>query len=132
MQLREDFILRLIRQLVEVIARALHLAKERQFDEAKQALEAGARGALGTELSSLLMVDAPTVVELLGDWRRVLAFAQLVDALGQLDSQRGEPARARGHFAHALHVLTLVKAAGRPEIDAALREIEAHLVSTMP
>lgn len=98
-----DYILRVVKQLAEVIARALKLALTDPV-QARAALEAGARDALGVEPSTLMLVDAGSAAQVLGRPEKVLAFATLLEAYGELELLTGAQHAARRYFVHALEV----------------------------
>lgn len=78
---RSDYVMRLVKQLAEVLARAMKLkvADERK---SKEVLKNACGELLGIEFSVLDMLDAKSAVELLGEKPRVVAYLQLVEALG--------------------------------------------------
>ncbi len=126
-----DFILRLIKQLVEVIARALKAGKAGQSDEAQALLEAGCLSLLGMDFRSLAMVDAASAAGVLGDATRVLVLARLVAAMGEVASTAGEQAHAASHRVHALE-LALEARARKPDLADASALIGELLASVPP
>lgn len=80
------------KQLAEAIARALKLANAAKVEEAPAILRAACAETLGIEYSVLSMLDAKSAIELLGSKERVLAFIQLVEAMG--DDDRAHELRA--------------------------------------
>lgn len=96
--------MRLVKQLAEAIARALKLASTAKHEEALATLRAACGQALGMEYEVLSMLDAKSAVELLGQPERVLAFIQLVEAMGDVDSRAGESLRALTRYQHALEL----------------------------
>ena len=108
-----DYVMRLVKQLAEFIARALKLANAAKPEEALATLRAACGQALGMEYEVLSMLDAKSAVELLGDRSRVAAFIQLVEAMGDVDLPANEPMRARTRYQHALE---LAEAAGDREL----------------
>lgn len=126
-----DFILRLIKQLVEVIARALKAGKAGQRDEAQALLEAGCLSLLGMDFRSLAMVDAASAAGVLGDATRVLVLARLVAAMGELASTAGDQAHAASHRLHALE-LALEARARKPDLTDASALIAELLASVPP
>lgn len=61
-----DYVMRLIKQLAEFIARVLEVASTQQADEALATLRAACGQALGMEYEVLSMLDAKSAIELLG------------------------------------------------------------------
>ena len=112
-----DSVLRLVKQLAELIARALKLASAEKTDEALAILRAACGQALGMEHEVLSMLGAKSAIELLGDRTRVTAFIQLVEAMRDVDVRANEVLRARTRYQHALE---LAEAAGDHEFAARL------------
>ncbi|MDP1826849.1 MAG: hypothetical protein Q8L48_26490 [Archangium sp.] len=113
-----DYVMRLVKQLAEFIARALIQASSQKSDEALATLRAACGQSLGMEYEVLSMLDAKSAVELLGEPARVLAFIQLVEAMGDVDSRTGESLRASTRYQHALE---LAAALGTPANEVATR-----------
>lgn len=88
---RSDYVMRLVKQLAEVLARALKLKAAGDEHKAKEVLKNACGELLGVEFSVLDMLDARSAVELLGDASRVDSYLQLVEALG--DTARAEELR---------------------------------------
>ena len=65
-----DFLMRAIKQLVELLVRALKLGSQKK-DEAMQLLESGALTLLGIELKTLSLVDSASAADLLGSVPRI-------------------------------------------------------------
>lgn len=113
-----DYVMRLVKQLAELLARALKLANEAKPDEALAVLRAACGQSLGMEYEVLSMLDAKSAVERLGDRSRVAAFIQLIDAMGDVDMRANEVLRAQTRYQHALE---LAEAAGASELALKLR-----------
>lgn len=111
----DDFILRAVKRLAEFIARALGLASKQKLEEARQTLHDAAGSVLGLELSTLQMIDAKSAVSLLGDWKRVLAATELLEALAQVELHAGDTAKAERHVAQAISLLDVLEP--RAQID---------------
>jgi hypothetical protein len=103
-----DWVMRLVQQLAQFIARALGLADAHQRDEALAVLREGCAAQLGMEYEVLSMLDAPAAVDLLGDPSRALAFAQVVDAMAEVERRCNEPARAEVRKRHADELLAVI------------------------
>ena len=99
-----DYVMRLVKQLAEFVARLLKLASAAKPEEALSMLRAGCSQALGMEYEVLSMLDAKSAVELLGEPARVIAFIQLIEAMGDVDARSGEPMRALTRYQHALEL----------------------------
>lgn len=88
---RSDYLMRLVKQLAEVVARLLKLRAERRDEDAEQALSDACAELFGIEHRVLNMLDAKSAAALLGDKARVDAYAQLLEAMG--DSARAAELR---------------------------------------
>lgn len=106
MGLEQDYVIRLIRRVVEAIARALKLSSGGNSEEAEKVLKDASISALGMELEILTMMDARSALELLGTRERALVFAQLLEAQGEIANS---PGAAHRKFLHALEVLDLLE-----------------------
>ena len=120
-----DYVMRLVKQLAEFIARALKLASAAKPEEALSTLQAACGEALGMEYEVLSMLDAKTAVELLGEAPRVLAFIRLVEAMGDVDARVGEPLRALTRYQHALELAEALGA--QPESEEIVRRLKIKL-----
>ena len=88
---RSDYVMRLVKQLAEVVARLLKLRAAGREEDAKQALSDACAELFGIEHRVLNMLDAKSAAALLGDQARVDAYAQLLEAMG--DSERATELR---------------------------------------
>jgi len=82
---RSDYVMRLVKQLADVIARSLKLRVEGQREESKQVLVEACGEMFGVEHRVLEMLDATSAAELLGEWSRVDAYARLLEAMGDFE-----------------------------------------------
>jgi hypothetical protein len=103
---QRDYILRMVEQAAQAIARALGLMQDRKFEEASRELSAG-YSALGLDRELIGILDAATFARQLGDDDRLAAAVQLLLCDAQLCAERSQHARmksclrlARGLFAH--------------------------------
>lgn len=119
----KDWVLRVVKQLVEFIARALKLAGQQKKAEALTTLESACGAALGMDWPAISLVDSASAAELLRDPVRIIGFAQVLEAMGQVHERCGEPEEARSKYQHALE-MTCEALRRKPEAaDAkALRE----------
>lgn len=91
---RDDFLLRVIRQMMEVIARAVGLKREGLFDQALLELDAASGDLLGPLATAVPLVDPATAAQMIGHPERILAYARLL-------GERGDVQRLRGREDHA-------------------------------
>lgn len=96
--------MRAVKQLAELIARALKLAGEKKKDEAVATLEAACGTALGMDFASLAFVDSRSAAALLREPVKVRGFALLLEALGQVHEAGGDEVKARSSYKHALEL----------------------------
>lgn len=108
--LRDDFLMRLITRIGDLIARAIRLAKQGKHDEATRSIEDAYKNELGMPRAMLDRLDAATAARTLGGEKSVV-LAALLDAEAQLAQLAGDDACAleRRQRANALRV-----AAGLP------------------
>ena len=76
--INEDYILRQIERIGELIALALGFKATGKSDHAMNTVDAGLDELLGDEAKVLEMVDAETAARLIGDPRRIKAYADLL------------------------------------------------------
>lgn len=88
---RSDYVMRLVKQLAEVLARGMKLKAGGDEAKAKQVLKNACGELLGIEFQVLDMLDAKSAVELLGEKSRFEAYLQLVEAMG--DTTRADELR---------------------------------------
>lgn len=96
-----DWVMRVVQQLAQFIARALKLADASKRDEAIEVLREGCAGQLGMEYEVLAMLDAEAAVDLLAEPQRAVAFAQVVEAMAEVEARCHEPLRAEARRRHA-------------------------------
>lgn len=98
-----DYVMRAVKQLADLIARLLKLALT-DPQQAKAQLDSAAREALQMDVATLSLVDARAAAELLGRADKVVLFATILEAYGELELLTGANHAARRHFLHALDV----------------------------
>jgi hypothetical protein len=124
-----DFIMRVLKQLVEALARALGLAKEGKVQEARVGLEETCLALLGMEYQTLALVDAATAAQLLGDPARVFVFARVVVGLADVAREARDAAAERRHCVHASELVqqVLARTPGHAEAKALLGALALRL-----
>ena len=122
-----DWILRVTKEIAEFIARALKLIAADKRVEAIEVLEGACAGALGIEYSTLAFIDARSAVDLLGEPLRVLAFARLLEAMGEVEHRGGDPIRAEVRWRHALELLAVLLERKPDHTPSLLRYLLEHL-----
>jgi hypothetical protein len=128
---QHDYVLRLIEQIAAVLARARKLREQGQYEAALADLERAAAELLGPTGALLGRVDAATAAQLLGDWRRLGAWGQLLAEEAEVRDAQGHDAAGAATRRRALE-LTLeslqrfdagVRPGGAPGDDTGRAEI---------
>jgi hypothetical protein len=117
---------RLRDRIAEPIARALRKADGGRPGEGLVLLRETCAAVLGVEFGVLSMLDVNSTVDLLAGTERVVAFAQLVEAMAQLET--GDVARRR--YEHALQLAAAQRERKKkaiPELDALVERVLARL-----
>ena len=92
--IREDWILRLIRDLAELVGKIARCVERRDFNQAiEQAAEAWS-DVLGVPRELVDRVDAPTLASLLREPARLRGGAQLLAAEARAYAAKGDPLHA--------------------------------------
>lgn len=124
---QRDYILRLVQQVAQGIARAMGLIKERKLEDADAELASG-YSTLGLDRGLVGVLDAAGLARLLGDEDRIAAAVRLIayDArlwLAQGDQRRG--ARLLRSARGLMQQLTEPAPAIEQELDDAEAELQA-------
>ena len=90
---QRDYILRVVQQAAEALARALRLLLQKKPEEAEQALQEG-YAALGIDRELLLLLDAVTLRRQLGEEEKLSMAVRLLLGESELRLQRGEAGAA--------------------------------------
>lgn len=99
-----DFIMRLVKQMAELLARALKLKAAKKDDEAAEVLESGCLSLLGIDWKTLAWVDSASAAQLLKEPARIRAFAELLETRAKFHAESGELAEARSKYQHAFEM----------------------------
>lgn len=102
--IERDWVMRMVKQLVDFIARALKLAKEGRDKEAIELLESGCLEVLGIPWSALALVDSKSAAGVLGDGARVAAFGRILEERASIEAMQGKVALAAQRRQHALEI----------------------------
>jgi hypothetical protein len=86
---QRDYILRMIEQAAQAIARAFGFVAEKKLDDAEREL-ASAYAALGIDRELLVLLDADTLIAQLGDPARIAAAVRVLACDAVLRAERGE------------------------------------------
>jgi hypothetical protein len=110
---REDYVIRMIREVVQALARLAGLRREGQFATAREELVRAKRSIGGDAVPMLDLVDVETAVHLLTDPRRALTYAQLLDEESALERAAANEPRAAWARERAVAIARLL--AARPD-----------------
>lgn len=128
--IREDYVLRLIRQATQLLARVLKLKDEQRLEEAKTTLEQAFEALLGPDRAWLREVDTGTVATMLDDPEAMRLLARLTVTEAALLESQGKLllAHHKGQWALAL----LLEAQARSvkpsaELRAEVKQLEGAL-----
>ena len=122
---QRDYILRVIQQVAQAVARAMGLLAQRKPEEAEAQLNTG-YGALGMDRELLLLLDAATVARQLGDEVKGGAAATLLLCDAEVQHARGD-ARAGLRRLRAARGLRGQLANADPELDRAIERVAVLL-----
>lgn len=121
---REDFILRLIKQLAEFVARIAGYRQSGDFDRAQEEIERARDELLGLPTGLVDVVDTATLVSLLGHPDKLRAAARLFWEEGLVLRARRDPLNAASRFRRAFELYLEARAVDPTEDDtAALLEL---------
>jgi hypothetical protein len=125
---REDYIIRLIKQVVDFVARLAGLRLEGRYDEAITEAGKGWDELIGHPRTLVDVTDSPTLASLLREPAKIRAAAQLLLEEGRAHEGKGDAAHAAVCYRRAFE-LTLEARAIEPSPDdgAAIAEL-ARLV----
>jgi hypothetical protein len=121
---QRDYLLRIIQQAAEAVARALKLLRERKSDEAEQALGEG-YAALGIDRELLLVLDAPTLRSQLADDEKVAIAVRLLLADAEVRRAQGQPKAAVRRLRSAARLAEQLREPD-PELTAELEHATAR------
>lgn len=98
--LKDDWLLRTVHRLVELLARAVGAAREGRLDEAKKQLDEAYSGQLGMPRRMLERLDPATCVMTLGKEKSKL-LVMLLEAEAEIDALGGNEALSALHRGRA-------------------------------
>lgn len=122
---QDDFLLRELRKVAEMIARALGFRGSGELPAARTEIDTAYTTLLGQQADLLRMLDAPSAARLIGNPKKIAAFASVTAADAALAADMGN-SNAEQHL--AARAESLAKEAvnldpNDPDAIAALREI---------
>jgi hypothetical protein len=120
-----DYILRMVQQVAQVIARAMGLITERKLDDADAELASG-YGTLGLDRELVGVLDAASLARLLGDEDRIAAAVRLIAHDARLRLAQGDLRRAARLLRAARGLMQQLRGP-QPALEQELDQAEAEL-----
>ncbi len=125
---RDDYLLRMIREVMEALARIAGLRKEGKAAEALTEIDAARGLLLGPAAELVPRLDPASAAHVVGDPERILALARLVRAEAGVRAEEGDPARAGALRRRALAFALEARARRRfADADALVAELAAEV-----
>lgn len=125
--LREDYLMRLIRQVAQFLGRILKLRDAGQTEAALKEVNAAFDDLFGSGREWLRDVDSNTMATMLEDPDSMRAYAQLLEQEGLIYEDQGKHGLSQLRLKSALELL-LIALAHKGEEDAAIRA-QIHALS---
>jgi hypothetical protein len=121
---REDYLMRLIHQLAEFVARVAGFNRKGEHDQALAAARQAWDALLDAPREVIASVDSATLATMLRDPAKIRTAAQLCHEEGLALEGKGDPVHAQLRYRRALElVLEARSREPRPEDDAAMLEL---------
>jgi hypothetical protein len=124
---QRDYILRLIQQVAQVIARAMGLITERKLEDAEAELASG-YSTLGLDRELVGVLDAAGLARLLGDDDRIAAAVRLIVCDARLRLAQSDPRRAARLLRSARGLMQQLPAP-EPALEEELERAESELLA---
>lgn len=122
--LREDYIIRLVRQLGDFLARIAGKRRAKDFEGAIAEASRGWDELLGHPREVVDVVDSPTLASMLREPSKMRVAAQLLLEEGHARAGKGDPAHAAVCYRRATEMILEARAIDpSPEDDAVLLEL---------
>ncbi len=102
---RDDYVLRQIQQLVELVAALIGKDKPPEIDEADEEVDGAYRRLLNMDRQLFETLDAASVAQMLGESERVRMVAQVMQAEADVWRAAGDVQRAARRYRRALSML---------------------------
>lgn len=122
--IREDFLLRMIRQFADALARIAGRRRAGEYDQAQREIDALREQLLAGPRELLDELDSASLAQLLGDPDKIRTAAMLAWEEGRLRAARADPPGAFARYRRAHELLLEARAvAPHPDDDTALFEL---------
>jgi hypothetical protein len=128
---RQDYLLRMIEQIVQVLTRVIAMGRAGDFHEALTQLRTANELLLGPFSDVLPRLDSASAAQMLGNPDQLLAYARLISAEADVRRMMGDAAAAEGLAQRSLELALEARARGAADREAAA-ELIADLVRTVP
>jgi hypothetical protein len=128
---RQDYLMRMIEQIIQVLLRAIGLAKAGDCGEALVQLRTATGLLLGPFAEVLPRLDSASAAQMIGNPDQLLAYARLLSAEAEVRRMMGEPEAADGPALRSLEMALEARARGAADRDTAA-ELIAGLGRTVP
>jgi hypothetical protein len=128
---RQDYLMRMIEQIIQVLTRVIALGRAGDFHEALAQLRTANELLLGPFSEVLPRLDSASAAQMLGNPDQLLAYARLISAEAEVRRMMGDAAAADGLAQRALELALEARGRGAADREAAA-ELIAGLASRVP
>jgi hypothetical protein len=129
---RQDYLMRMIEQIIQVLLRVIGLTRTGDLDEALVQLRTGYGLLLGPFAEVVPRLDSASAAQIVANADQLLAYARLLHAEAEVRRLREEPAEAEALERRSLEFALEAHARGAADAEAAdaLIGTLAHTVGT--
>lgn len=124
---QDDYLIRLIRQMVQTILRIAGLRQGGEFEEAQSVIDHATGMLLGPAADTLTLLDPATAAQVVGDPDRVIAWAGLLLEQARLHQVQGDLPAAENARERALALAREAVRRGVSDPDPAAALVEVLL-----
>ena len=125
--IERDYLMRMMQQLANVLARIMRAREQEKYDEAQDAID-GAYGELfGLNATLLDVMSAESLAQLLGDREKTKSLARLFKEEAELRELQDDPTQATIKYKKSLE-LYLEAGSAQTKIDLESESIMKHLL----
>jgi hypothetical protein len=128
---RQDYLMRMIEQIIQVLTRVIALGRAGDFHEALAQLRTANELLLGPFCEVLPRLDSASAAQMLGNPDQLLAYARLIGAEADVRRMMGETDAAAGLAQRSLEMALEARGRGAADREAAA-DLIAGLTSTVP
>jgi hypothetical protein len=102
--IERDYLMRLIQQLTNALARIMRAKEQEKYDEAQEAIDAAYGELFGLNATLVSMMAAESLAQLLGDPEKIKAMARLFEEEADLWQVKDDVAQAAVKYQRALEL----------------------------